>query len=176
VLAEPTKKPGVPNLNHYAMVLLDRELRRAAITVLKGRPGLIVDRAWEHYNRGYVRFAACNPYGGGMQVWGHGESMRRWMLGAKWVTLRFEVAGTTAYGLVFPVVLGFIVVRWYAAVRDRDRDRVVVTCMLLWVVWVLVTVLGIDGLEGNRIRFSTDPLLTLMLAWALSRWSPAPVG
>jgi hypothetical protein len=175
VLAEPTQQPGVPNLNHYAMVPLDRELRRAAVAALKARPGLIVDRAWEHYHRGYVRFAARNPYGGGMQVWRHGEWMRRWMLAAEWVTLRFAVVGTTAYGLVFPVALGFIVFRWHAAVRAHDGDRVIVTLMLFCVVWVLAMILGIDGLEGNRIRFGADPLLTLLLAWALS-WRPPARG
>ena len=55
------------------------------------------------------------------------------------------------------------------------RDRVVVTYLLLSVVWVLAMILLVDGLEGNRIRFSSDPLLWLLIAWALG-WRRSSVA
>jgi hypothetical protein len=40
--------------------------------------------------------------------------------------------------------------------------------MLLSVGWVLLLVLGVDGAEGNRVRYPTGFLFLLSAGWALS--------
>jgi hypothetical protein len=49
---------------------------------------------------------------------------------------------------------------WGAAERT-------VALMLLSVGWILAMVLLVDGSEGNRIRFSTEPFFFAGGAWAL---------
>jgi hypothetical protein len=43
--------------------------------------------------------------------------------------------------------------------------------LLFAVLWVLAMVLLVEGSEGNRIRFSTQPLLLVAVAWSLTRRS-----
>jgi len=43
-----------------------------------------------------------------------------------------------------------------------------VAVMLFTVLWVLALVLFVDGPEGNRVRFSTEPYLLLMAGWTAS--------
>ncbi len=50
--------------------------------------------------------------------------------------------------------------------RDPRRARLALV-MFLTVLWVIAMILFIDGTEGNRIRFSTEPFLWLLALWAV---------
>ena len=45
------------------------------------------------------------------------------------------------------------------------QRTVVAAFMWCTLVWVLTMVLLVDGVEGNRMRFSTEPYLYLLTLW-----------
>ncbi len=83
------------------------------------------------------------------------------------VFLDFEPSkrGRAGFALVFPLLLGAALVEWCRA--SRSPESRLITLMLCCVLWVLAMVLFVDGAEGNRMRFPTEPFLFLLFAWGL---------
>jgi hypothetical protein len=67
---------------------------------------------------------------------------------------------------VFPIVLVAAgVTLWRRRPWGTSESAVIV--MLISVLWVLALAVFVDGPEGNRVRFSTEPYLFIVIVWLL---------
>jgi hypothetical protein len=169
-----TKSDGSTNWNHYAIIPISRELGQAGLATLRAEPWLLLAKAADFYLNGYAIYEARWPYETGLSP--------EMTVGSGWASayevLAFQrfrpyVPGgeriTTGFALLFPVIL--IAAAW-TLWRRRGRWRPeewTVALALLTILWVLGLVLFVDGPEGNRVRFSTEPYFVLVVGWLLSR-------
>ena len=166
-----TKPDGSPNWNHYALIPLSRQLGSAAFEQLRIRPSLLFMKAVDFYLNGYAIYEARWPY--------HREFSPEMTTGTLWAGLyemvvfqRFRpydpghTGVTTGFAILFPIAL---VAAGIALWRRRPwgaPERAIVV-MLFAILWVLALVIFVDGPEGNRVRFSTEPYLFLVAGWLM---------
>ena len=168
-LSELTKPDGSPNWNHYAIIPLSSRLGNAALERVRREPSLLFFKAVDFYLNGYAIYEARWPYERGFSP--------DMTTGSAWASLyelvvfqRFRpydpgrTGVTTGFAVLFPIILvttGIVLCRrrpWGAAERT-------IVVMLFTILWVLAMVVFVDGAEGNRIRFSTEPYLFLVIGW-----------
>jgi uncharacterized protein (TIGR03382 family) len=178
-LAAVAKPDGSPNWNHYALIPISRELGTAALAALRERPGLLPMKAADFYANGYALYEARWPYREGYSTemtTGHGWA-RAYELLVFQPFRAYDPSSTgitTGFAIWFPLLLAAAFVRLWRRRREwTSADRTVVL-MLLSVLWVLALVLLVDGPEGNRVRYSTEPFLFLVAGWLLG--SPRSAG
>jgi hypothetical protein len=169
-LSELTKPDGSPNWNHYALIPLSRQLGASALEQLRQKPSLLFWKAIDFYLNGYAIYEARWPYQRGLSP--------EMITGSGWSSVyeavvfqRFRpydpihTGMTTGFALLFPVILvAAAVALWRRPWRAGERTVIV---MLFAILWVLALVLFVDGPEGNRVRFSTEPYLFLLIGWLL---------
>ncbi len=182
-VGEIWKKNGVLNWNSYAIMMQSEEMGRQARRVLRENPRLLVWKALRDYWN-FARFSLRHPYEGYYGLDGEEtDRLRRAWMGfyERFLLLDFRTARELGAALpddplvksLSPFYLGFpaiiliallrIAVTWR---RDPLRARTA-AFMLLSILWVLTMVLFVDGMEGNRMRFSTEPFLFILLFWML---------
>ena len=180
-LTAVAKPDGAPNWNHYALIPLSRQLGSAALSTLRERPSLLFLKALDFYSNGYALYEARWPYRNGYSpemTTGHG-----------WARLYEAVVFqpfraydpsstgiTTGFAIVFPLLLLAVLVRLWRRRREWDPADRTVVLLLLSIGWVLAMVLFVDGPEGNRVRFSTEPLLFLVAGWLVGGKRSAGAG
>ena len=171
-LAGIAKPDGSPNWNHYAIIPISRDLGLAARETLRREPSLLFYKALDFYLNGYAIYEARWPYQRGFAP--------EMTTGGSWagayeiaVFQRFRpydpnrTAVTTGFAILFPVLLGAVgIVLWHK--RPWGAAERTVALMLFTILWVLALVLFVDGPEGNRVRFSTEPYLFLLVGWTAS--------
>jgi uncharacterized protein (TIGR03382 family) len=180
-LAAVAKPDGSPNWNHYALIPISRELGAAALATLKERPSLLLMKAADFYANGYALYEARWPYREGYSTEmtaGHG-----WARAYEFLVFQpfraydpSSTGITTGFAIWFPLLLLAAFVRLWRRRREwTSADRTVVL-MLLSILWVLALVLLVDGPEGNRVRYSTEPFLLLVAGWLLGSPRSARAG
>ncbi len=166
-----TKPDGSPNWNHYALIPLSRQLGVAALEQLRQRPSLFFMKAVDFYLNGYSIYETRWPYQRGLSP--------EMTTGAIWsgayeavVFQRFrpydpnQTTVTTGFAILFPFILvTTMTVLWRR--RPWGAAERTVAVMLFSILWVLALVLFVDGPEGNRVRFCTEPYLFLIVGWLL---------
>ncbi len=170
-LTELTKPDNSPNWNHYALIPLSRQLGTAALEQLRRDPSLLFMKAIDFYLNGYAIYEARWPYQSGLST--------EMTTGATWsgiyeaiVFQRFraynpsETNITTGFAILFPAILIATVIALWRRRPWGAAERTVVL-MLFSILWVLALVMFVDGPEGNRVRFSTEPYLFLIVGWLL---------
>jgi hypothetical protein len=183
VLTETTKPSGGLNWNHYAVIDYCRRRQRLALKALRRDPASLLAKAAYNYLC-FARFSGRNPYGDEGSMLGilnppRSNALHTWMRIYE-LALCQEARDSSRLGMkglspwppsgfmiLFPIVMIFstwkIVRRWRI---DPARARVALL-MLYCILWVLAMVLFVDGLEGNRMRFSTLPYLLVLFFWIL---------
>lgn len=178
-LAELEKPDGSPNWNHCALIPLSRELGAAAGETLRRAPSLLVFKAADFYLNGYAIYEARWPYQRGfapeMTV---GEGWARRYEAVVFQPFRGydpdRTGITTGFALVFPAVLAAAGFSLWARRRRLEAAGRTAALMLFTIGWVLALVLFVDGPEGNRVRFCTEPYLFLVAAWCADAWTTRP--
>jgi hypothetical protein len=168
-LSELTKPDGSPNWNHYALIPLSRQLGAAALDQLRRDPSLLLMKAVDFYLNGYAIYEARWPYQRGYST--EMTTGRTWADVYETVVFqRFrpynpsETSVTTGFAVLFPIVLVATGIALWRRRPWRAAERTVVV-MIFSTLWVLALVIFVDGPEGNRVRFSTEPYLFLVLGW-----------
>jgi hypothetical protein len=170
-LAAVTKPDGSPNWNHYALVPLSRAVGDAALERLRDDPGLLLYKAVDFYLNGYAVYEARWPY--------TAEFSPELTVGDAWarayellVFQRFRpydgrrTAATTGFALLFPLVVGgALLLLWRR--RPWAVEERAIALLLGTILWILALVVLVDGPEGNRVRFCTEPYLLLVAGWAV---------
>lgn len=166
------KPDGAPNWNHYAIIPISRQLGAAAVERLRQEPSLLFYKALDFYLNGYAIYEARWPYQRGFapelttgDAWAGVYEVVVYQRFRAYEPDRTRV--TTGFAIWFPFVLVAAVI---VLVRRRPwgpEERTVVV-LLFTILWVLALVLFVDGPEGNRVRFSTSPFLSLLVGWLIS--------
>jgi hypothetical protein len=74
---------------------------------------------------------------------------------------------TTGFAILFPILMAATGIALWRR-RPWGPEERTVAVMFFTVLWVLALVVFVDGPEGNRVRFSTEPYLFLMAGWTAS--------
>ncbi|HEX3531453.1 MAG TPA: hypothetical protein VH988_30710 [Thermoanaerobaculia bacterium] len=175
VLADPLKAPGVPNWNHAAIIPLSRRLESLVLRRLREHPALLAAKAAENYRQAAI-YPARNPYAADLDWRARTPLARFWLTFYESTVYLYrgddpQSGPLPGFAWILPPALLLALVQ---IVRRRKRDPVgagTTAFLLAAILWVLAMVLLVDGREGNRIRFSTQPLLYLAVAWSLTRSS-----
>ena len=189
VLAEATKPDGSRNWNHHSIIQHSRLQGELAYTTIRNDPAALLRKALLNYWN-YTRFSGRNPYTGHFGTGGTRvpASIEPWMRGYEAVVLLDPRSSSSlahrayrspprqswalsGFVVLFPVIL--IAAAWTVHRRAHTQAAAAgtATFMLFCVIWVLAVTLLVDGSEANRLRFSTQPYLLLLAAWAIeSAW------
>jgi hypothetical protein len=182
-LVAVAKPDGSPNWNHYAMIPLSRELGSAALARLRQEPSLLFLKALDFYLNGYALYEARWPYRTGLST--------EMTAGHAWANVyeavvfqpfrAYDPAGTrltNGFSLVFPTVVVAAAVALWRRRRAWGPAERTIAVLLLSIGWVLALVLFVDGPEGNRVRFCTEPYLFLVAGWLIGggAWKVPPAG
>jgi hypothetical protein len=178
-LSELTKPDGSPNWNHYALIPLSHELGIAAFKELRQRPSLLFMKALDFYLNGYAIYEARWPYQRGLSP--EMTTGKAWSSAYEAIvfqTLRpydpNKTTVTTGFAILFPIILIMTgIILWRRPWGTAERTVII---MLSSVLWVLALVLFVDGPEGNRVRFSTEPYLFLLAGWLVEKISAGRSG
>jgi len=182
---------GEMNWNHYFVIRDARRRQALALQTLRKSPGVIFGKMLDNYWFA-TRFTGRHPYSGEFDLPREKKTIpaRLWLKAYEIVVnqdlrgfqrLKAEALteqgglGLWAAGFVWllPVYLLLIAVRIIRVYRRNPPLALTATFMLLCVVWVLMMILCVDGVEGNRMRTSTEPFLIILVFWALpwrGRW------
>lgn len=163
-----TKPDGSPNWNHPAVIGASRILGARAREALRQAPHFLFLRAADYYANGYAVYEGRYVYS---TRWAAElAAFPRWALAyERGVMLAFREYDpratriTTGFALYFPVMLAVIVAALVRRRRPMDATARLAALLLFCAAWVLVMTLFVDGAEGNRMRFSTQPLWWLLL-------------
>ena len=188
VLSEFEKPGGRRNMNHYSVIEEYGRLQGMAIRAIVEEPSLIAAKIGHNY-WSFTRPSARTPYSGNLNHAAPG--VRPWLRLYEWVVLqdfrgsdflwstdnrihtpeviegyeqKLRVSG---FFLWFPIIL---IAAGLRIIRRRRVDPLgahLAAYLLFCIVWVLASCLLIDGAEGHRLRFSTEPYLVLLACWAL---------
>ena len=177
-LVELIKPDGSPNWNHYALIPLSRQLGAAAIQRLEKDPSLLLMKAVDFYLNGYSIYEARWPYNRSLAT--------EMTTGSGWAAVyeavvfqRFRpydpgrTTVSTGFAILFPLILFATGIALWRR-RPWGKAELTVLVMLVSIGWVLALVLFVDGPEGNRVRYSTEPYLFLVVGWLLGRGGRGP--
>ena len=175
-LSELTKPDGSPNWNHYSIIPISRELGIAAREQLLQEPSLLFFKAIDFYLNGYSIYEARWPYQRGLSpemttgnLWASAYELVVFQRFRPYDPIRTTVS--TGFAILFPfILLAAAIVLWRR--RPWRSEERTIAIMFFTILWVLALVLFVDGPEGNRVRFSTEPYLFMMLGWLVeSCWT-----
>ena len=193
VLSSPQKSNGQRNWNHYIFTRIGGAMGKAAVRYRLEHPGEWLRTAAGHYVK-WGRCSYVNPYSGKIRGPNNPKYRRyaRFYYDLVYFSVRpvferlfpginrrkeFFMRGQpvpfTFFGfLIFPVVLVLSVVVGVRRFRDRRfEDFAAVILPLFTVLWLLVVPCLTDGTEGNRMRFSGTPYLTVLALIGLRKVS-----
>ena len=174
-----TKPDGSPNWNHYAIIPISRDLGIAAREKLLREPSLLLFKAIDFYLNGYSIYEARWPYQRGFapemttgNLWANVYELVVFQRFRSYDPNRTTVS--TGFAILFPIILlaTGIFLRRRRPWRIEERTVVV---MLYTILWVFALVVLVDGPEGNRVRFCTEPYLFLMVGWLLGHFFGGPM-
>ncbi len=178
VLTVPGKSVGRENWNHYWVIDYSRRRQQLAMDYFRQNPGEYFHRVANNYLY-LTRYSGRNPYVGYVRDKSEVPRFCNWMKAYELVVMqdarrdRRVMAERMVYwppsGFMFTLPAILFGAAWRIRRdwrRDPRRARLALV-MFLTVLWVIAMILFIDGTEGNRIRFSTEPFLWLLALWAV---------
>lgn len=187
ILTQRAKSNGARNGNHYFTIEDARARSEFALRSIKSAPWNLFPTAY-HFYWCYSRGAGRHPYLGhlGFDPVEPTGAIRTWMRLYEIVLLqefrdsnvlamprveRSDPHGWAVTGFPFTLPL-LLIAAIFTIIRRWKTDAPsakVAAFMLYCIVWVLSMVIFVDGNEGNRMRFSTEPYLIVLAFWTLSR-------
>ncbi len=171
-----SKSDGTINWNHYSFILESRWRQKESLRSLENDPMQIARKASRNY-WSFTRSTALNPYKGDYAIQDElGPMAVLWVTLYNTVVLQdFRVpetlrlrsdgvpppelwpAGISGFVFLFPLVLAATVFKIFRSWKSDPTEARTAAFLLACILWVLIAVLFIDGCEGNRMRFSTEP-------------------
>jgi len=139
--------------------------------VVTRRPGIILDRAVTFYLKGYTIYEARSTWTGKLYA---NRPMRLWM--RAYEILKFQHFGDnyieedahTSFVYIFPLIILFAVLGVFRFWKNTPGEAMTAAFMLYCILWVLLMTLLVNGFEGNRYRFPTEPYTLILAGWVLS--------
>jgi hypothetical protein len=173
-LAAPRKQNGEPNLNHVGYIEIAKRYGEDTRFVVEHYPGLLVEsvaRGWTNYFKPSSKYWFLDP---NLNASALVRAESRWF-----DAVVYGVPAPNRPGIV--LVFGIPLLVAYAlrvAIRPRrvsslsltfERRLVLVFCAGT-ISFVAVVANTLNTLENMRIRFMTDPLLVVILAFWIEAW------
>ncbi len=171
-LARLYKANGSPNWNHYAIIPLARDLGTDALRFLRRHPRALFERAWQNYARRFTLYPGRQPYSRTLVGEARSPFAARWMTAYEALVLERPDLPLNGFALLFPPALAYSGWRSWRRWHDGPAASAVVVFVVSAALWVVAMALCVDGRESNRMRFSTEPLVWLSLAWAAGSAKP----
>jgi len=177
-LAEVTKPDNSPNWNHYSVIALSKQMGSEAWAAMLDKPSLIISKAYDFYVNGYSIYEGRDPYYGdigkpqikplpGSVGWMKAFETAVFQYRGDTVPLDGPPVPHTGFAYIFPIVIllsiAAIALNW----KTDPVGAATAGFLLYCVLWVLLMVLFVDGVEGNRMRFSTEPFTFILAGWSL---------
>ena len=165
-LAEPMKAEGYSNWNCVTLIPYFRRLLDESVAIARRDPLAVLGRATMHYDAycqsiGRSRWTGeLEPKLGGPVTWARIYEL---------VVYQQPAASTrglplSGFHLLLPVLLALPIVRLAKELRSAAAEPLA-ALLLFDVLFALAMILLVDGFEGNRMKWSTQPLLFLAAAW-----------
>ncbi len=164
VLSALYKSNGAVNWNHYAVIVYSKEMGTKAIRLMRENPWLILDKAIKYYFQGYSTYEARNTYS--KMLVAPTVSIQNWMLVYEFILFKY-------FAFVFPAI---ILLACFNIFRQWEKEPAIVMTavfMLYCILWVLAMALLVDGMEGNRMHFSTEPFIMILAGWVVNNYLSA---
>lgn len=186
VLVETFKTDGSRNWNHYSFIPASRAKATAAREAMMQNPFSILRKAaWNYFY--FTRYSGRHPYDGhlGFVQWTPPSAALPWIRAYEMIVFQdFRKPQALAHQLARPVpvrphhVSGFMILfplivalacrKAYRLRHASPTEAALAAIMLYTILWVFAMCLFIDGDEGNRHRFSSEPYLLLLFFWMLT--------
>ncbi len=195
VLARRIKNPGDktewPNMNHYSAILESKELGKLAWKSIKADPSQVLKKAFFNYWSA-TRFTGRHPYLGNFGLGWEPPDYQGAELRAYEILLCQEFRSEeslrdpyyrqgiptvwlpSVFFMTFPLLLFFSLMKLFRIWKTEPLRARSAAFLLFCIFWVLAMILFVDGREGNRIRFSTEPYLITLFFWVLPSFSSPP--
>jgi hypothetical protein len=181
----PRKSTKAPNFNHVAYLEIARLYQSDALTLLAEAPGRYVDTlatGWLIFGLSPSEYWFFTPNRTRIAGWDRLWNAFVYGVPHAWHSAmapldredRAEVAGRVGYVwiLLCTIALGLALHRGIRDLFGGAGERARGLCLLFMVANVLyVAVLGnaLDYRENNRIRFLVEPLLVVLIVWAIEQ-------
>lgn len=170
-LATLRKSDSSMNWNHFAILSLSREMGMRAVQRVGAQPSSLLVKAARNYIRGYAVYEGRHPYTGVLEPVAVGPFSHVWLRAYELLFFQYLGENTvrepfSGFAFVFPILFMISVAQVVRRGRERREEAKAVASLLFTIAWVLAMVLFVDGREGNRMRFSTEPFLVIAVFWA----------
>jgi|CXWL01.1.fsa_nt_gi hypothetical protein len=180
VLSDVLKSPGVPNWNHVTIISLARDLERRVLAHIWEHPSILAAKAIRNYRQATI-FPGRHPWAAELDWRAHTPLAQRWL--ELYEQAVFLYAGDNpqegplpGFAWILPVALTVVGAQIIRRWRREPAASRTAAYLLAAVLWVLLMILLVDGREGGRMRFSSQPLLYVALAWSLGRQNATPTA
>lgn len=185
-LTQENKNNGSPNFNYYPAIGNCGETGREAFSLILREPQKVIRKAAENYWY-MTRFSGRHPYelryGSSGAVPGFAERWMRLYEMAVFQDFRNWWSLGNAHGrgegpsllhlsgffLLLPAIMIGSILKVFKSWRVRPAQAKLALCLWVTILWVMAMILFVDGAEGNRMRFSSEPYLWLLGFWAIAR-------
>lgn len=177
-LIKPFKPGGHLNFNHYWMFDYSRRGTDMALSALRRNPRLLLDKIMANYLY-FTRFSGRHAYSGeyicppGSLLWNWTRLYEALLCQDFRPESKLSETGLahpwpiSGFMLTFPLLIGLIPLKIMREWRAHPIRARLALCMYYCIAWVTLLVIVVDGLEGNRLRFSTIPFLIILGFWLL---------
>jgi hypothetical protein len=183
-LAEPLKQDGTANFNHYSVIPEGRMMQEMAWSALRKHPYQLFRKLFRNY-WSFCRFTGRQPH---FASYGIKEELplpaQAWMRTYEilinqdfrstedlkdpaYKNTTVNLWGVSGFFLLFPIVLYLSGIKILRVWRTHPAEARAALFLLYCIVWVLLMTLFVDGREGNRMRFSTEPYWIFLVFWLI---------
>lgn len=167
------KSDGSFNWNYYSLIGYGQRLQEETLNLIWEKPQILGEKAITNYTNRYIIYSGRNPYDGLYDRRSTGTpSLYTWV--SFYEKLLFQnVKGfppfddVNVFFFLFPIVMLLSLIKMAHSWRQKSAEIQTIWWIWLTIMWVLLMILFVDGLEANRIRFSTEPFLILLAAWLI---------
>jgi len=179
------KSTKAHNLNHVAYLDISRLYASDALTLLADSPGRYFDTlatGWLIFGLSPAEYWFLEPNRSRIAGWDRLWSAFVYGVPAAWSSAgtkvdrkdRSDVAFRIGYlwMLLAIAALGLAIHRGVRDLLDEGGDRARGICLLFMasnVLWVAIVGNALDYRENNRIRFVVEPMIVVMIAWAIDQ-------
>jgi len=174
------------NYNHYTIIETSRKLMALSTEMIQNDPALFKAKLVRNY-WAFTRFTGRQPhyaeFGVGDQL---GPTSKAWMKLYE-IILNQDFRATSDLMLIqyreknsgiekdrwipslmwltLPLILILAAIQAVRLRRSRSAEAFTAAILICNIVWVMTMVLLVDGREGNRMRFSTEPYMIWLAFW-----------
>lgn len=167
------KSDGSLNWNYYPLIAYGQHLQEETLNLIWEKPQILGEKATTNYTNRYVIYSGRNPYDGLYDRRSTATPPLNSWVSLYETVLFHNVKGVPSFGdvnvffFLFPIIMLLSLIKIARSWCQKSAEIQTIWWIWLTIMWVLLMILFVDGVEANRIRFSTEPFLFLLAAWLI---------